>query len=114
MGVMLTENRGYLHIGHAKAAMLNQYMAEKYNGKLIIRFDDTNPSKEKQEFEDSIIEDLELLGIKPSGEVSYSSNYFQQLYDSAIKMIELGKAYCDDTDQLTVCPLKLIGSEDKN
>ncbi|RPB20071.1 glutamyl-tRNA synthetase [Terfezia boudieri ATCC MYA-4762] len=92
------EPSGYLHIGHAKAAMLNQYFAQQYNGKLIIRFDDTNPTKEKQEFEDSILEDLKLLGVK--GDIfSYSSDYFQQLYDYAIKMIELGKAYCDDTEQ---------------
>lgn len=95
------EPSGYLHIGHAKAAMLNQYFAQQYNGKLIIRFDDTNPTKEKQEFEDSILEDLRLLGVK--GDIfSYSSDYFQQLYDYAIKMIELGKAYCDDTEQAKV------------
>ncbi|KAF8469113.1 tRNA synthetases class I, catalytic domain-containing protein [Kalaharituber pfeilii] len=92
------EPSGYLHIGHAKAAMLNQYFAQQYNGELIIRFDDTNPTKEKQEFEDSILEDLKLLGIK-GDKFSYSSDYFQQLYDYAVKMIEIGKAYCDDTDQ---------------
>ena len=81
--------------------MLNQYFAQQYNGKLIIRFDDTNPTKEKQEFEDSILEDLALLGVK--GDIfSYSSDHFQTLYNYAIKMIELGKAYCDDTEQLKV------------
>lgn len=90
------EPSGYLHIGHAKAAVLNQYFANAYHGKLIIRFDDTNPSKEKTEFQDSIIEDLRLLGIK-GDRITYSSDYFQEMYDLAIKMIKEGKAYCDDT-----------------
>jgi glutamyl-tRNA synthetase len=90
------EPSGYLHIGHAKAAVLNQYFANAYHGKLIIRFDDTNPSKEKTEFQDSILEDLELLGIK-GDRITYSSDYFQEMYDLAIKMIKEGKAYCDDT-----------------
>ncbi|GMM39002.1 glutamate--tRNA ligase [Saccharomycopsis crataegensis] len=92
------EPSGYLHIGHAKAAILNQYFAQAYKGKLIIRFDDTNPSKEKTEFEQSIIEDLELLGIK-GDMLTYSSDYFQTMYDLAIKMIKEGKAYCDNTPQ---------------
>ena len=90
------EPSGYLHIGHAKAALLNQYFAKAYNGKLIIRFDDTNPSKENVEFQDSIIEDLELLGIK-GDKVTYSSDYFQEIYDKCIWLIKEGKAYCDDT-----------------
>lgn len=90
------EPSGYLHIGHAKAAVLNQYFANAYHGKLIIRFDDTNPSKEKTEFQDSIIEDLRLLGIK-GDKLTYSSDYFQEMYDLAVKMIKEGKAYCDDT-----------------
>lgn len=90
------EPSGYLHIGHAKAAVLNQYFANAYHGKLIIRFDDTNPSKEKIEFQDSIIEDLKLLGIK-GDKLTYSSDYFQEMYDLAVKMIKEGKAYCDDT-----------------
>ncbi|KAH3670729.1 hypothetical protein OGAPHI_001244 [Ogataea philodendri] len=90
------EPSGYLHIGHAKAALLNQYFAKAYHGKLIIRFDDTNPSKEKVEFQDSILEDLELLGIK-GDKITYSSNYFNEMYDLAVKMIKEGKAYCDDT-----------------
>ena len=90
------EPSGYLHIGHAKAAVLNQYFANAYHGKLIIRFDDTNPSKEKTEFQDSIIEDLRLLGIK-GDRITYSSDYFQEMYDLAVKMIKEGKAYCDDT-----------------
>lgn len=92
------EPSGYLHIGHAKAAVLNQYFAKMYHGKLIIRFDDTNPSKENEEFEDSIVEDLKLLGIEGDA-VSHTSDYFQELYDLAVKLIKEGKAYCDDTSQ---------------
>jgi glutamyl-tRNA synthetase len=73
----LIEHKGYLHIGHAKAAFLNDYFAhEAFDNKLIVRFDDTNSAKEKQEFQDSIIEDLRLLGIKPD-RVTYTSDYFQ-------------------------------------
>ncbi|KAJ3797214.1 glutamate-tRNA ligase [Lentinula aff. detonsa] len=102
MGKVVTrfppEPSGYLHIGHAKAAMLNQYFAKMYQGKLIIRFDDTNPSKEKTEFEETILEDLELLDIR-GDVVTHTSDYFDQLYDLAIKMIETGKAYADDTER---------------
>jgi glutamyl-tRNA synthetase len=90
------EPSGYLHIGHAKAALLNQYFAQAYKGKLIIRFDDTNPSKEKEEFENSIVEDLELLGIK-GDRVTHSSDYFDVMYSYAIQMIKDGLAYVDDT-----------------
>lgn len=93
------EPSGYLHIGHAKAALLNDYFAhKKYNGKMIVRFDDTNPSKEKQEFQDSILKDCELLGVKPD-QVTYTSDYFQDLYDRAVQMIKDGNAYADDTPQ---------------
>lgn len=93
------EPSGYLHIGHAKAALLNDYFAhKKYKGKLILRFDDTNPLKEKQEFEDSIIKDLELMGIKHDV-LSHTSDYFQELYDAAVKLIESGNAYADNTPQ---------------
>lgn len=90
------EPSGYLHIGHAKAALLNQYFAQLYKGKLIIRFDDTNPSKEKVEFEDSIVEDLKLLGIH-GDVVTHSSDYFDTMYNYAIQLIKEGKAYVDDT-----------------
>lgn len=90
------EPSGYLHIGHAKAALLNQYFAQAYKGKLIIRFDDTNPSKEKVEFQDSILEDLDLLGIK-GDKITYSSDYFEEMYQLCVQLIKEGKAYCDDT-----------------
>ena len=93
------EPSGYLHIGHAKAALLNDYFAHtKYKGKLILRFDDTNPLKEKQEFEDSIVGDLELMGIKPDV-CTHTSDYFQELYDACITLIQKGGAYADNTPQ---------------
>ncbi|KAJ6624520.1 glutamate-tRNA ligase [Mycena sp. CBHHK59/15] len=92
------EPSGYLHIGHAKAAMLNQYFAKMYHGKLIIRFDDTNPSKERTEFEDTILEDLHLMGVH-GDVVTHTSDHFGTLYDLALKMIKGGKAYTDDTEQ---------------
>lgn len=95
------EPSGYLHIGHAKAALLNQYFADTYKGKLIIRFDDTNPSKEKTEYEDSIKEDLALIGVD-SSVVSHTSDFFDQMYELALKLIKDGKAFCDDTEQMTM------------
>lgn len=93
------EPSGYLHIGHAKAALLNDYFAHtKYKGTLLLRFDDTNPSKEKQEFEDSIIEDLALLGVTPD-KVSHTSDWFQELYEYCVQMLREGTAYADDTPQ---------------
>ncbi|KAJ5908583.1 hypothetical protein N7495_001265 [Penicillium taxi] len=103
------EPSGYLHIGHAKAALLNDYFAhEKYNGTLLLRFDDTNPSNEKQEFEDGIVEDLALMGIKPN-KVSYTSDYFDELYDFGITMIKNGYAYADDTDKETMSAQRMDG-----
>ncbi|CCM00500.1 uncharacterized protein FIBRA_02534 [Fibroporia radiculosa] len=92
------EPSGYLHIGHAKAAMLNQYFARMYHGKLLIRFDDTNPTKERTEFEETILEDLALLDVH-GDKVSHTSDYFDQLYEFALKVIKEGKAYADDTEQ---------------
>lgn len=92
------EPSGYLHIGHAKAALLNDYFAhEQSKGTLLCRFDDTNPTKENQEFEDAIQYDLSLLGIYPD-RTSFSSDYFQLIYDYAIKIISDGNAYADDTE----------------
>lgn len=95
------EPSGYLHIGHAKAALMNQYFADTYKGKLIIRFDDTNPSKEKTEYEDSIKEDLALIGVD-SSIVSHTSDFFAQIYELALKLIKGGNAFCDDTEQMTM------------
>jgi glutamyl-tRNA synthetase len=93
------EPSGYLHIGHAKAALLNDYFAhKKYKGTMILRFDDTNPSKEKQEFQDSILKDCELLGVKPD-RITYTSDYFEDLYKRAVQMIKDGNAYADNTPQ---------------
>ena len=91
------EPSGYLHIGHAKAALLNNYFAhEKYKGTLILRFDDTNPSKEKEEFQESIKEDLTLLGIK-ADKTSHTSDFFQELYDHCLQLIKDGNAFADDS-----------------
>ncbi|EWC43394.1 hypothetical protein DRE_07693 [Drechslerella stenobrocha 248] len=107
------EPSGYLHIGHAKAAMLNQYFSKMYKGQMIVRFDDTNPSKEKQEFQDSILEDLSLLGIK-GDRVTYTSDYFQELFDYCVQMIAEGKAYCDDTVQEQMRDERFKGIASKN
>ena len=92
------EPNGYLHIGHAKSILLNYGLAKKYNGKFHLRFDDTNPTKEKTEFVQSIIADVEWLGAAYDGEVRFASNYFDQMYEAAVKLIKKGKAYvCDLT-----------------
>lgn len=90
------EASGYLHIGHAKAALLNQYYAEMYNGQLVMRFDDTNPAKETVEFEEAILQDLELLKIKPD-KFTHTSDYFDKLEKYCTTLIESGKAFVDDT-----------------
>lgn len=112
MGKVVTrfppEPSGYLHIGHAKAAILNEYFAHAYKGKLIIRFDDTNPTKERVEFQDSIIEDLALLGIK-GDLVTYSSDYFVEMYDLAVLLIKAGHAYCDDTPLEKMREERMVG-----
>ena len=92
------EPSGFLHIGHAKAALLNDYFAHKKpGGTLICRFDDTNPSKESMEFEESILKDLKSMEIIPE-KTSYSSDYFQEMYELALKLIEDGKAFADDSE----------------
>ena len=90
------EPNGYLHIGHATSICLNFGLAAKYNGKCNLRFDDTNPSKEDVEYIDSIQQDIQWLGFQWEGETHYASDYFQQLYDWAEKLIAEGKAYVDD------------------
>ena len=89
------EPNGYLHIGHAKSICLNFGLAKKYNAPCNLRFDDTNPAKEDQEYVDSIKRDVEWLGFKWNGQERYTSDYFDQLYEWAIKMIKEGKAYDD-------------------
>ncbi|KAL2712821.1 bifunctional glutamate/proline--tRNA ligase [Vespula squamosa] len=93
------EASGYLHIGHAKAALLNQYYAETFKGQLIMRFDDTNPAKENLEFEEAILEDIRLLNIKPD-RFTYTSDYFDSMLDYCTKLIKDGKAFVDDTPAL--------------
>jgi glutamyl-tRNA synthetase len=111
---LLILSSGYLHIGHLKAALLNDYFAhELYKGTLLLRFDDTNPSKEKQEFQDAIIEDLALIGIKPD-KTSYTSDYLETLYQYCIRMIKEGHAYADDTDQETMRDERMKGIASKN
>jgi glutaminyl-tRNA synthetase len=90
------EPNGYLHIGHAKSITVNFGLAEQFAGRCHLRFDDTNPEKESQEFIDSIQEDVQWLGYNWSGEVRYASSYFQQFYDWALHLIDAGLAYvCD-------------------
>lgn len=92
------EPSGYLHVGHAKAVLMNEYYARRYNGRLIVRFDDTNPSKEKAEFQAAILEDLGQLGVKPDV-VTFTSDYFETIRGYALYLIENGMAFMDDTPQ---------------
>lgn len=90
------EPNGYLHIGHAKSILLNYGLAKKYNGQFNFRFDDTNPTKEKTEFVESIQADVKWLGADFGDNLFYASNYFDQMYEAAIKLIKKGKAYVSD------------------
>ncbi|MBN2045479.1 MAG: glutamine--tRNA ligase/YqeY domain fusion protein [Anaerolineales bacterium] len=90
------EPNGYLHIGHAKSICLNFGLAQQYGGKTNLRFDDTNPLKENIEFVDSIQRDVQWLGFQWDGEVLYASDYFDQLYEFAVQLVQAGKAYVDD------------------
>lgn len=90
------EPNGYLHIGHAKSILLNYGLAKKYNGKFNMRFDDTNPTKEKVEFVESIKKDIEWLGADWEDRLFFASDYFDEMYECAVKLIKKGKAYvCD-------------------
>lgn len=94
------EPNGYLHIGHAKSILLNYGLAKKYNGKFNMRFDDTNPTKEKTEFVESILKDIKWLGADWEDRLFFASNYFNQMYEAAVKLIKKGKAYvCDLTPE---------------
>ena len=90
------EPNGYLHIGHAKSILLNSGLAEQYGGKFNLRFDDTNPTKEKTEFVESIKEDVRWLGADFEDRLFFASNYFDQMYEGAVKLIKKGKAYVSD------------------
>ena len=90
------EPNGYLHVGHAKSILLNYGLAQEYHGDFHLRFDDTNPMKENTEFVESIVKDVEWLGAKYVGGVRFASNYFDQMYEAAVKLIKKGKAYVDD------------------
>ena len=90
------EPNGYLHIGHAKSILLNYGLAQKYNGKFNMRFDDTNPTKEKIEFVESIKKDIEWLGADWEDRLFFASDYFEEMYEGAVKLIKKGKAYVSD------------------
>ncbi|MGN0431221.1 MAG: glutamine--tRNA ligase/YqeY domain fusion protein [Lachnospiraceae bacterium] len=90
------EPNGYLHIGHAKSILLNYGLAQKYNGKFNMRFDDTNPTKEKIEFVESIKADIAWLGADWEDRLFFASDYFDQMYEGAVKLIQKGKAYVSD------------------
>lgn len=90
------EPNGYLHIGHAKSILLNYGLAQKYGGKFNLRFDDTNPTKEKTEFVEAITEDIKLLGADWEGRLFFASDYFDQMYECAVELIKKGKAYVSD------------------
>ena len=90
------EPNGYLHIGSAKAIWINAYTAEKYHGKFNLRYDDTNPAREDDEYVQSILQDIRWLGFEPNGGIFYGSDYFDKCYEYAEKLIMDGKAYVDD------------------
>ena len=90
------EPNGYLHIGHAKSILLNYGLAQQYHGKFNMRFDDTNPTKEKAEFVESIKEDIAWLGADWEDRLFFASDYFEQMYEGAVKLIKKGKAYVSD------------------
>ncbi len=91
------EASGYLHIGHAKAALLNQYYQQTFKGTLIMRFDDTNPAKENVHFEKVILEDLKMLEVHYD-RFTHTSDYFDLMLDYCVQLMKEGKAYCDDTE----------------
>ena len=100
------EPNGYLHIGHAKSIVLNFGIAQQYQGDCNLRFDDTNPVTEKTMYVDSIKRDIQWLGYQWSGDVKYTSDYFDQLYKYAVKLINAGLAYVDDQDAETIAKQK--------
>ena len=105
------EPNGYLHIGHATSICLNFGLATEYQGKCNLRFDDTNPSKEDVEYIDSIQQDIQWLGFQWEGEPHFASDYFQQLYDWAEKLILEGKAYVDDQPAEVISAQRMTPTE---
>ena len=103
------EPNGYLHIGHAKSILLNYGLAQEYGGDFHFRFDDTNPTKEKEEYVNSIKEDVEWLGADYHEHIYYASNYFDKMYECAEFLIKKGKAYvCDlSAEEIRICCLYL-------
>jgi glutamyl-tRNA synthetase len=90
------EPSGFLHVGHAKAVIVNYYYAKMFKGKMIMRFDDTNPSKEKEDYVQSIMQDVKTLGVTPDV-ITHTSDYFPQLMQYMEQFIKDGLAYTDDT-----------------
>ena len=90
------EPNGYLHLGHAKSILLNYGLAQQYGGNFHFRFDDTNPTKEKTEFVESIKADVQWLGADWGDNLFFASNYFDQMYEAAVRLIKKGKAYVSD------------------
>ena len=102
------EPNGYLHIGSAKAIWINSGTAQKYHGLFNLRFDDTNPVREDDEYVKSIEEDLRWLGAEPTGGIYYGSDYFETCFNCAVQLIKDGKAYVDDLTQEEMA--QLVGS----
>jgi len=107
------EASGYLHVGHAKAALLNNYYKESFKGKLVMRFDDTNPAKEKEEYEEVILDDLKLLQVRYDM-FSRTSDHFETIMNYCEKLLKEGKAYVDDTDAETMKNERDAKTESKN
>ena len=97
------EPNGYLHIGHAKSICLNFGIAEDYKGLCNLRFDDTNPTKEEEEYVQSIIENVKWLGFDWENRLFFASDYFEKMYEYAVQLVKAGKAYVDDlpADKIT-------------
>lgn len=106
------EPSGYLHVGHIKAAMLNYHYSKVYEGKMRLRFDDTNPSKETDEFTESIKDDLKRMEITPDA-ISYTSDHFAEIMTHAKKLIDNGTAYMDNTPVEQMREERMEGIESK-
>ena len=102
------EPNGYLHIGHAKSILLNYGLAQKYNGTFHLRFDDTNPMKEVTEFVESIKKDVEWLGADFKEHLYFASDYFDTMYECAVKLIKKGKAYVCDLRKTFSCSKRCV------